>query len=107
MPGANYLSGGQTLEDATARLSAINKANKKGPWNLSFSFSQAFQLPLLELCKGKNGELQLEDMAKLYLQELETASLAAKGEYEWEAGEGDHVGGGDAKKQKVSYLLAS
>lgn len=102
MPGANYLSGGQTLEDATARLSAINQANKKGPWNLSFSFSAAFQLPLFELCRDKGGELQLEAMSKLYIKELEIASLASKGEHTWKKGEGDHVGSGPpaAKKQK-------
>ncbi|CAB9505573.1 Fructose-bisphosphate aldolase [Seminavis robusta] len=89
MPGANYLSGGQTLEQAASRLSAINKANTKGPWNLSFSWSQALQLPLLELCKGK-GELQLDEMSKLYVEELAIASAAAKGEYEWQEGQGDH-----------------
>ena len=36
MKGANYLSGGQTLSQAAQRLSAINKANKKGPWNLRY-----------------------------------------------------------------------
>ena len=91
MKGCNYLSGGQSLDQAAARLSAINKANKKGPWNLSFSWSQALQLPLLDLCKGK-GELQLEEMSKLYVEELKIASAAAKGEYEWKAGDGDHVG---------------
>ena len=49
MKGCNYLSGGQDLPTAAARLSAINKANRKGPWNLSFSWSQALQLPLLDL----------------------------------------------------------
>jgi fructose-bisphosphate aldolase class I len=34
MKGANYLSGGQNLTQAAARLNAIVKANKKGPWNL-------------------------------------------------------------------------
>ena len=34
MPGANYLSGGQDLPTAAARLSAINKAKGRGPWNL-------------------------------------------------------------------------
>ena len=34
MKGCNYLSGGQDLATAAARLSAINKANTKGPWNL-------------------------------------------------------------------------
>lgn len=102
MKGANYLSGGQTLKDATARLSAINRANMNGPWNLSFSFSQAFQLPLLDLCK-ETGELQIESMGKLYIEELEIASAAAKGEHEWKIGEGDHRGtaGPSSKKQKI------
>lgn len=91
MKGSNYLSGGQSLTDAAARLSAINKANSKGPWNLSFSWSQALQLPIMDLCKGKD-ELQLDDMAKLYVEELKIASAAAKGEYEWAEGDGAHVG---------------
>jgi fructose-bisphosphate aldolase class I len=91
MKGSNYLSGGQSLKDAAARLSAINKANTKGPWNLSFSWSQALQLPILDLCKGKDG-LQLEEMSKLYVEELKIASAAAKGKHEWVKGEGDHVG---------------
>lgn len=91
MKGCNYLSGGQSLNQAAARLSAINKANTKGPWNLSFSWSQALQLPLLDLCKG-TGELQLEEMSKLYVEELRIASAAALGEHEWSNGEGAHVG---------------
>ena len=58
--------------------------------NLSFSWSQAIQLPLLELCKGK-GELQFEEMSKLYVEELKLASAAALGEYTWGEGDGDHV----------------
>mmetsp|Transcript_11932 Transcript_11932/g.13401 ORF Transcript_11932/g.13401 Transcript_11932/m.13401 type:complete len:402 (-) Transcript_11932:87-1292(-) len=91
MKGCNYLSGGQDLASASARLSAINKANKKGPWNLSFSWSQAIQLPLLDLCKGKDS-LVLEEMSKLYVEELAIAGAAAKGEHKWGKGEGDHVG---------------
>lgn len=102
MKGCNYLSGGQTLAEAAARLSAINKANSRGPWNLSFSWSQALQLPLLEMCKVK-GELQLEEMSKLYIEELKIASAAAKGEYEWPKGDGDHEG--PAKKAKLFDAL--
>ena len=100
MKGCNYLSGGQNLADAAARLSAINKANKKGPWNLSFSWSQALQLPLLDLCKGK-GELQLEAMSKLYVEELAIAGAAARGEHEWTKGEGDHKRGTKRKKMDL------
>ena len=91
MKSCNYLSGGQTLNQAAARLSAINKANSKGPWNLSFSWSQALQLPLLKLCR-RNGELQFDSMRKLYLEELQLASAAAKGEHVWKCGEGNHDG---------------
>lgn len=91
MKGSNYLSGGQTLPQAAARLSAINKANTKGPWNLSFSWSQAIQLPILDLCKGK-GELCIDEMSKLYVEELAIAGAAARGEYEGDMRAGDHVG---------------
>jgi len=98
MPGANFLSGGQSLQEAAGRLSAMNKVKGNSPWNLSFSWSQALQLPLLDLCKGK-GELQLEPMAKLYVEELEIASKAAKGEWDGE-------GGGHGKKRKLANLFA-
>ena len=98
MPGANFLSGGQSLTEAAGRLNAMNKAKGNSPWNLSFSWSQALQLPLLDLCKGK-GELQLEDMAKLYVEELEIASKAAKGEWEGE-------GGGHGTKRKLANMSA-
>ena len=91
MKGANFLSGGQSLENAAARLSAMNRIKGKAPWNLSFSWSQALQLPLLNLCKGK-GELQLDSMSKLYVEELKIASAASLGTHEWKKGEGDHVG---------------
>jgi fructose-bisphosphate aldolase, class I len=102
MKGCNYLSGGQDLATAAARLSAINQANKKGPWNLSFSWSQALQLPLLDLCTGK-GELQLDEMSKLYIEELKIAGAAAKGEHKWAKGEGDHMG---VKKEALEPVAA-
>lgn len=92
MKGNNYLSGGQSLSDACARLSAINKQKKASdPWNLSFSWSAAIQLPVLDLCIGKGG-LVLDEMSELYIAELKLASAAAKGEYAAEEGEGQHVG---------------
>jgi fructose-bisphosphate aldolase class I len=90
---ANFLSGGQSLEDAAARLNAINShKGPKDPWNLSFSWSAALQMPLFQLCKGKNS-LQLEAMSELYLNELAVASAAARGEHIPRAGEGDHSSG--------------
>lgn len=91
MKGANFLSGGQSLENAAARLSAINKAKRTAPWNLSFSWSQALQLPLLDLCKDKGG-LVLDEMSELYLAELKIAGAAAAGTYDPDVpGAGGHV----------------
>lgn len=90
MVTANFLSGGQSLEDAAARLDAINKhKTARDPWNLSFSWSAALQMPLFQLCKGKDG-LQLEAMGDLYMKELAIAGAAARGEHTPAAGDGDH-----------------
>ena len=87
IPGVNYLSGGQSLKDAAGRLNAINKAADSPafagtcPWNLSFSWSAAIQIPLLDLCKAKNGLKEaLPEMEELYLAELSTASKASLGQ---------------------------
>jgi len=92
--GVNYLSGGQSLSQALGRLDAINRAAKKRgglPFNLSFSWSQALQLPLLELCSKPGGALKVEEMAEEYVKELKMAALAAKGELECGQSGGDHV----------------
>nr|AHK23671.1 class I fructose-1,6-bisphosphate aldolase [Chromera velia] len=99
MPGIVFLSGGQPFFDVAARLSALNSEKpafgvKHAPWQLSFSWSAALQLPVMELCRGKEGEMPLDDMAKLYAQELKIASLAARGKYNFDQGRGDHKGEG-------------
>jgi len=92
IPTANFLSGGQSLYDAAGRLNAMNKLKgPKDPWNLSFSWSAAIQMPLFQLCK-ETGTLQLEPMSKLYIEELEIASKSALGELDVAPGQGDHKG---------------
>ncbi len=59
------------------------------------------QLPLLELCKGE-GDLVLDKMSKLYVEELSIASAAARGEHTWAKGDGDHVGVKAAIKEPVA-----
>uniref|UniRef100_A0A7S4J766 fructose-bisphosphate aldolase n=1 Tax=Odontella aurita TaxID=265563 RepID=A0A7S4J766_9STRA len=50
MKGANFLSGGQTLEEVSARLSAINKQKGANPWNLRYVLSVLFQAGSGLLC---------------------------------------------------------
>jgi fructose-bisphosphate aldolase class I len=47
VPGLVFLSGGQTPEQATARLDALNRCAPQ-PWELSFSFGRALQAPVLD-----------------------------------------------------------
>jgi fructose-bisphosphate aldolase class I len=52
VPGIVFLSGGQTDEDATAHLNAMNKRGPH-PWQLSFSYGRALQAPALKAWAGK------------------------------------------------------
>jgi fructose-bisphosphate aldolase class I len=52
VPGIVFLSGGQTDEDATAHLNAMN-AKGPHPWQLSFSYGRALQAPALKAWGGR------------------------------------------------------
>ncbi len=52
VPGIVFLSGGQSPEQATERLSAMNAAGRN-PWELSFSYGRALQDPVLKAWKGE------------------------------------------------------
>ena len=51
VPGIVFLSGGQSDEDATAHLNAMN-ARGPHPWQLSFSYGRALQAPALKAWGG-------------------------------------------------------
>src|SRR4051812_45987775 len=51
VPGIVFLSGGQSDEDATAHLNAMN-ARGPHPWELSFSYGRALQAPALKAWGG-------------------------------------------------------
>lgn len=51
VPGIVFLSGGQSPEQATARLDALNRLAPQ-PWQLSFSYGRALQAPVLDAWHG-------------------------------------------------------
>ena len=51
VPGIVFLSGGQTPEQATLHLNAMNELGRH-PWELSFSYGRALQEPVLKAWKG-------------------------------------------------------
>jgi fructose-bisphosphate aldolase class 1 len=46
LSGITFLSGGQSEEEASVNLDAINKYNGKKPWPLTFSYGRALQVGL-------------------------------------------------------------
>jgi fructose-bisphosphate aldolase class I len=54
VPGITFLSGGQSAEQASSRLNAMNiRYRSRAPWALAFSFARAIQQPALEIWQGR------------------------------------------------------
>ena len=79
VPGLVFLSGGQTDEQATARLDAMNRLAPQ-PWELSFSFGRALQAPVLRAWAGDRANVGAAQAALLHRAELNGA--ARRGSYE-------------------------
>jgi fructose-bisphosphate aldolase, class I len=78
VPGIVFLSGGQTDEDATAHLNAMN-ARGPHPWELSFSFGRALQAPALKAWGGEEANLLAGQEA--FAHRAKMNGLARSGEY--------------------------
>jgi fructose-bisphosphate aldolase class I len=52
VPGIVFLSGGQSPQQATAHLNAMNAMDASHPWQLSFSYGRALQEPPLKAWGG-------------------------------------------------------
>lgn len=79
VPGIVFLSGGQSDEEATANLNAINARHDDVPWKLSFSYGRALQTAPLNAWRGKD---ENEPAAqKAFDHRALMNSLAQKGEW--------------------------
>jgi fructose-bisphosphate aldolase class I len=56
VPGLVFLSGGQTDQQATEHLNAMNQFGDL-PWQLSFSYGRALQAPVLKAWKGEQANV--------------------------------------------------
>ncbi len=79
VPSINFLSGGQTPEQATANLNAMNALYPDAPWELSFSYGRALQEPALKAWQGKAENSDATQQA-LYQRALLNGA-ARNGEY--------------------------
>jgi fructose-bisphosphate aldolase class I len=73
VPGIVFLSGGQTDEDATAHLNAMNKRGPH-PWQLSFSYGRALQAPALKAWVGKPENVEAAQRAFYHRAKLNGAA---------------------------------
>ncbi|XP_066255486.1 fructose-bisphosphate aldolase [Euwallacea similis] len=58
VPGITFLSGGQSEEEASINLSAINAYPGKKPWVLTFSYGRALQASVLRAWGGKDEQVK-------------------------------------------------
>jgi fructose-bisphosphate aldolase class I len=78
VPGIVFLSGGQSDEEATANLSAMNERGAH-PWELSFSYGRALQAPSLKAWGGADANADAGRAA--YLHRAKMNGLARYGRW--------------------------
>lgn len=81
VPGIVFLSGGQSDEEATQNLNAINRLaeSAKTPWELSFSYGRGLQATPLKIWSGDNSKLP--EAQRAFVQRSRVTAAARKGEY--------------------------
>lgn len=84
VPGVVFLSGGQSEEEATLNLNAMNKLQVIKPWTLSFSFGRALQQSTLKMWGGKKESVAIAQQA--FLARCKANSDATLGQYAGGAG---------------------
>ncbi|XP_028168381.1 fructose-bisphosphate aldolase 2-like, partial [Ostrinia furnacalis] len=75
-----FLSGGQSEEEATLNLNAINKVQMKKPWTLTFSYGRALQASVWKTWAGKDANVK-KAQAEL-LKRAKANGLASLGRYD-------------------------
>jgi fructose-bisphosphate aldolase class I len=78
VPTINFLSGGQSSEQATAHLNAMNKMGHL-PWNVSFSYARALQDYAMKIWKGQTANVTAAQQA--FYKRAKLNSLASMGKY--------------------------
>lgn len=81
VPGIVFLSGGQSDEEATVNLDAINKLAPEmhAPWKLTFSYGRALQSSALSTWAGDNDNA--ESARRAFLKRAKATHDAALGRY--------------------------
>ncbi|ORZ38336.1 fructose-bisphosphate aldolase [Catenaria anguillulae PL171] len=81
VPGITFLSGGQSEEDATVHLDAMNRVPAIKPWALTFSYGRALQATVIKTWSGKKENVKAAQDA-----------LEVRAKANWEAAQGKYEG---------------
>jgi len=76
VPGLMFLSGGQSEEEASAHLNAMNAKFGPAPWKLSFSYGRALQQSCLKTWKGDQANVAAAQAALLDRARANSAACA-------------------------------
>jgi len=79
VPTINFLSGGQTSEQATANLNAMHTLFPNLPWNISYSYARALQDYCMKIWAGNASNIPAAQKSLSIRAKLN--SLAAVGKY--------------------------
>lgn len=79
VPGIVFLSGGQSAEEATENLNAMNAMGPQ-PWEVSFSYGRALQAPVLAAWRGQEANAVAAQQA--LLERCRLNGLAREGKYD-------------------------
>ncbi len=79
VPAIVFLSGGQSPEEATVNLNAMNAMYDNLPWELSFSYGRALQEPVLKTWKGEAANVPAAQ--KAYYHRVKLNGAARFGNY--------------------------
>lgn len=79
VPSINFLSGGQSPQEATAHLNRMHTLGEELPWYISFSYARALQEPALKAWQGKEENIPIAQ--KAFVKRAKLNSLATMGRY--------------------------
>lgn len=79
VPGIVFLSGGDSPEDSTKHLDALNEVDENLPWELSFSFGRALINKALEVWEGKESNVAVAQQA--FYDQAALVSMGRGGDY--------------------------
>ncbi|WP_310409982.1 class I fructose-bisphosphate aldolase [Chamaesiphon sp. OTE_8_metabat_110] len=79
VPGIAFLSGGQSIERATAHLNLINaQYAAQCPWTVTFSYARAIQQPALDYWHGDDANIPTAQQLLLHRAKLNSAACQGK-----------------------------